>query len=29
VVDLYRNERLLARLGLGIDEATDALGGSP
>jgi hypothetical protein len=29
VVDLHRNERLLARLGLGIDEATDALGGSP
>jgi hypothetical protein len=29
VVDVRRDEVILARLGLGIDEATDALGGSP
>jgi hypothetical protein len=29
VVDLHRDETILAQLGLGIDEATNALGGSP
>jgi hypothetical protein len=29
IVDLHRHETILARLGLGIDEATNALGGSP
>jgi hypothetical protein len=29
VVDLHRDEVILAHLGLGVDEANDRLGGSP